>query len=207
MIPPPRAGWWVAVHQRVAPSRMDRSAALVWRESIRTAATRAATAVGGSPLRGSSPRASAGAAGGHNYSGRMQPTASMVVGAVEAGPLYPLTMPDRPNTRPVHSAVVEALHDGNVVAATTTDDAGRYELRVHPGTYLIRARAEGLYSKEPGRTMTVSPAETLSVPLFSTRESGAVATSPPRARCVPDANGHPQYEQSPARWPARSACH
>ena len=34
--------------------------------------------------------------------------------------------------------------------------------------------------------MTVSPAETLSVPLFSTRESGAVATSPPRARCVPD---------------------
>jgi hypothetical protein len=81
--------------------------------------------------------------GGHNYAGRMQPTAGLVMGTVEAGPLYPVTMPDRPNTRPVPGAVVEALHDGDVVAATTTDDAGRYELRVPPGTYLIRARAEG----------------------------------------------------------------
>jgi len=117
----------------------------------------------------------------------MQPTASMVVGTVEAGPLYPLAMPDRPNTRPVQSAVVEALHDGNVVAATTTDDAGRYELRVHPGTYLIRARAEGLHSKEPGKTVTVSAGETLSVRFVLDTgircRSHQPATCPLGARC------------------------
>jgi len=64
--------------------------------------------------------------GAHNYAGRMQPADAVLVGTVEAGPLYPLTKPDRPNTRPVPGAVVEALHDGNVVAATNTDDAGRY---------------------------------------------------------------------------------
>jgi carboxypeptidase family protein len=65
------------------------------------------------------------------------------------------------STRPVASAVVEALDDGNVVAATTTDDAGRYELRVPPGTYLIRATAEGLHSKGPGRTITIFAGETM----------------------------------------------
>lgn len=104
------------------------------------------------------------ASGGHNYAGRMQPTRALVMGSVEAGPLYPLTMPDMPNTRPVPGASVEALQDGNVVAATTTDDAGRYELRLDPGTYLIRARAEGsLHSKEPGKTVTVSSGESVSV--------------------------------------------
>jgi hypothetical protein len=94
----------------------------------------------------------------------MQPPVAVVNGTVEAGPLYPLTRPDRPNTRPVPGAVVEVLHAGTVVAATTTDDAGRYELRVQPGTYLIRARAEGrLHSKEPGRAVTVAPGESLSV--------------------------------------------
>jgi len=93
----------------------------------------------------------------------MQPVA-VIMGTVKAGPLYPLTMPDRPNTRPVPGAVVEALHDGKVVAAITTDDAGRYELRLNPGTYLIRVRAEGsLHSKEPGRTVTVSSGEIVSV--------------------------------------------
>jgi hypothetical protein len=102
--------------------------------------------------------------GRHGYAGGMEPTVAVVMGTVEAGPIYPLAMADRPNTCPVPGAVVEALHDGNVVAATTTDDAGRYELRVHPGTYLIRATAVGrLHSKEPGRTVTVSPGETLSV--------------------------------------------
>jgi hypothetical protein len=117
----------------------------------------------------------------------MQPADAVLMGTVEAGPLYPLTMPDRPNSRPVPGALVEALHDGNVVAATTTDEAGRYELSVHPGTYLIRARAEGLYSKEPGRTVTVCPGETLSV-LF-VLDTGIrcrghqPATCPLRARC------------------------
>src|SRR5262249_55981202 len=93
----------------------------------------------------------------------MQPTAAAVMGTVEAWPIRPVAIAGEPNTRPVSGAVVEALHDGKVLAATTTDDAGRYELRVPPGTYLIRATAEGLYSKEPGKTVTVSPGETLTI--------------------------------------------
>jgi Carboxypeptidase regulatory-like domain len=87
------------------------------------------------------------------------------MGTVEAGPIRPIATADEPNTRSVPGAVVEALDDGIVVAAVTTDDAGRYELSVSPGTYLIRATARGLYSKEPGKTVTVSPGETLTVRL------------------------------------------
>ena len=129
----------------------------------------------------------------------MESAAAVVIGMVEAGPIYPLAKPDRPNTRPVPGAVVEALHEDSVVAATTTDDVGRYELRVHPGTYLIRARAEGLYSKEPGRTVTVSPGETLSVRFvldtgIRCRWGHRPATCPLGARC----RWARRYEQSPA---------
>lgn len=58
---------------------------------------------------------------------------------------------------------MEALHEGDVVAAATTDHVGRYELTVRPGTYLIRATAKGLHSKEPGQMVTVSAGETLAV--------------------------------------------
>jgi hypothetical protein len=93
----------------------------------------------------------------------MQPAGAVVMGTVAAGPLHPTARADRPNTRPVPGALVEALLDGKVVAAATTDDEGRFELRVRPGTYLIRAKAEGLPSKEPGSTVTVSPEETLTI--------------------------------------------
>ena len=119
----------------------------------------------------------------------MQPTAAVVRGTVEAGPTRPITMAGKPNTRPVAGAVVEALHEGNVVAATTTDDAGRYELRVHPSTYLIRATGQGrLHSKEPGRTVTVSPGETVTVRFvldtgIRCRWGHQPATCPLGARC------------------------
>ena len=120
----------------------------------------------------------------------MEPTATVVTGTVEAGPLYPRfpPPPGMPNTRPVAGAVVGALHDESVVAATATDDAGRYELRVHPGTYLIRVRAKRMYSKEPGKTVTVSPGETLSVGFIldtgiRCRWGHLPATCPLGARC------------------------
>src|SRR5262249_43479507 len=93
----------------------------------------------------------------------MQPTAAAIMGTVEAWPIRPVAIAGQPNTRPVRGAVVEALHEGKVRAATTTDDVGRYELRVPPGTYLIRATAEGLHTKDPGKTVTVSPGETLTI--------------------------------------------
>ena len=94
------------------------------------------------------------------------------------------------------SAVVEALHDGSVVAAATTDDAGRHELTIDPGTYLIRATAggmysktaEGRYSKEPDRTLTVSAGQTPIVgftfdTLIRCRWGHEPAKCPLRSRC------------------------
>jgi hypothetical protein len=60
----------------------------------------------------------------------MQPAEAAVIGAVEAGPIRPVAIVGQSSTRPVAGARVEALDDGTVVAATTTDDGGRYELRV-----------------------------------------------------------------------------
>ena len=101
------------------------------------------------------------------------------------------------------SAVVEAPYDGSVVAAAATDDAGRYELTIDPGTYLIRATAggmyaktaEGRYSKQPGRTVTVSAGQTLIVGfLFDTlircRWGHVPAKCPLRSRCRWAAKGN-----------------
>lgn len=121
----------------------------------------------------------------------MQPAESVVVGIVEAGPLRPVIIvgDSRPITRPVAGAVVEALHEGNVVAASTTDDVGSYLLRVQPGTYLVRVTAAGLHSKEPGQTVTVSAGESLTVSFvldtgIRCRWGHRPATCPLGARCI-----------------------
>lgn len=100
---------------------------------------------------------------GTRYACRMQPRAAAITGMVEAWPIRPVAIAGQPNSRPVAEAVVEALHEGRVVAATTTDEAGRYRLTVQPGTYLLRVTATRLLSisKETSRTVTVSPGETL----------------------------------------------
>ena len=120
----------------------------------------------------------------------MQPPASVVTGTVQAGPIRPIVSAgdSRPNTRPVAGATVEALHEATVVAAATTDHIGRYELTIRPGTYLIRATAKGLYSKGPGRTVTVSSGETLTVTFvldtgIRCRWSHQVAACPLGTRC------------------------
>ncbi len=60
-------------------------------------------------------------------------------------------------------AAVEALRGSDVVAVTHTDVAGRYELMLHPGTYLIRAESSGLLSKELGKTVTIFAGQRLTV--------------------------------------------
>lgn len=100
--------------------------------------------------------------------GSQQPAAgspaSSVGGTVEAGPVSPLARPGVPATRPLPGATVEALRGSDVVAATHSDAAGRYKLRLHPGTYLIRAKASGrFFSKKPGETVTISAGQTLTV--------------------------------------------
>src|SRR6516165_11884436 len=68
--------------------------------------------------------------------------ASLVTGTVAAGPVAPLARPGVPATRAVRGATVEALRGDQVMATAYTNESGRYELRLRPGTYLIRARSD-----------------------------------------------------------------
>jgi len=118
----------------------------------------------------------------------MQPAVTVVTGTVEAGPIRPVSIVGQPSTRPLAGAVVEALRQGEVAAAAVTDDAGRYELELHPGSYLIRATATGLRSRQPGRMVTLSGGETLTVGFvldtgIRCREGHQPAACPLGARC------------------------
>ena len=93
----------------------------------------------------------------HGYASRMQPAPSLITGTVERA-RRPNLVVGEPAGPPIPRATVEALHETKVVAIATTDDAGRYELRVQPGTYLIRVAAGGR-----GQTVTVPAGETLTV--------------------------------------------
>jgi hypothetical protein len=84
------------------------------------------------------------------------PVASAVTGHVSAGPVTPVSRPGQPNTRPVDGARVEALHGTDVVALTSTDHAGYYQLRLAPGTYVIAVTYPGLRPSPLEKTVAVS---------------------------------------------------
>jgi hypothetical protein len=89
------------------------------------------------------------------------PPASWVAGTVAAGPVSPVARPGEPATRPVRGATVEALRGSKVVAVAHTDRAGRYNLALPPGTYVILVTARGYLSKHSSKTVAVSAGETL----------------------------------------------
>lgn len=51
------------------------------------------------------------------------------------------------------------------MATTHTDEAGRYELRLQPGAYLIRAQSDKYLSKEKSETITLHIGQKLIVNL------------------------------------------
>ena len=57
--------------------------------------------------------------------------------------------------RPVAGAAVVALRSGDTVAATHTDAAGRFELRLAVGRYVIRATNAGGYASTAQRAVRV----------------------------------------------------
>jgi hypothetical protein len=89
--------------------------------------------------------------------------ASLVVGTVVAGPVSPVARPGEPATRPVSRATVEARRGSDIVVVARTDASGRYELTLEPGSYDILAKADRYFSKEPGKTITISSGETITV--------------------------------------------
>ena len=84
------------------------------------------------------------------------PVASRVAGHVSAGPVTPVSRPGQPDTRHVDGARVEALRGTDVVAVTSTDHAGSYQLRLAPGTYVIAVTYPGLRPSPLAKTVTVS---------------------------------------------------
>jgi Carboxypeptidase regulatory-like domain len=91
------------------------------------------------------------------------PGIGLVTGTVRAGPVTPLARPGVPATRPLPGATIEALRAGEVAATALTDAAGRYQLRLPPGSYQINAKADTYLSKQPGKNVTVSVDKTLTV--------------------------------------------
>lgn len=84
------------------------------------------------------------------------PVASTVAGHVSAGPVAPVSRPGQSDTRPVDAAKVEALRGADVVAVTSTDRAGYYQLQLPPGTYVIAVTASGLRPAPLEKTVVVS---------------------------------------------------
>ena len=93
------------------------------------------------------------------------PPASLVTGTVAAGPVAPLARPGVPATGAVRGATVEALRGNQVMATAYTNQAGRYELKLQPGTYLIRTQSDKYLSKEASKTVTLSRGQKLTVNL------------------------------------------
>ena len=93
------------------------------------------------------------------------PPASLITGTVAAGPIAPLARPGVPATRAVPGMTVEALRAGQVRATASTDEAGRYELRLQPGTYLIRAQSDKYLSRQASKTVTLPAGQKLTVNL------------------------------------------
>lgn len=60
---------------------------------------------------------------------------------------------------------MEALRGNQVIATAYTNEAGQYELRLQPGTYLIRAQSDKYLSREKSKTVTVSRGQKLTVNL------------------------------------------
>jgi hypothetical protein len=93
------------------------------------------------------------------------PPASLVTGTVAAGPVAPLARPGVPATRAVRGAIVKALRGNQVMATVYTNEAGRYEIRLRPGTYLIRTQSDKYLSREASKTVTLSRGQKLTVNL------------------------------------------
>lgn len=93
----------------------------------------------------------------------VSPPASLVTGVVAAGPISPVSRPGVPATSAVPGATVEALTGNRVMATDRTDRAGRYELRLQPGTYLIRAQSDKVLANQQGKTVTLGRGRKLTV--------------------------------------------
>jgi hypothetical protein len=64
---------------------------------------------------------------------------SALRGVAQAGPIFPVERPGVPNTRPLPGAIItiQPAGGGPELARATTDQDGRFQIPLAPGTYLI----------------------------------------------------------------------
>jgi hypothetical protein len=67
------------------------------------------------------------------------PAASGLRGVARVGPISPVERPGQPSSRPLAGAVitVQPSSGGRVLARAVADRAGRFQLRLNPGVYLL----------------------------------------------------------------------
>jgi hypothetical protein len=75
-----------------------------------------------------------------------------IFGSVQAGPTCPVEQENSPcPDRPVTDAEVTATQDGTVAGRTTTDEEGKFRLRLRPGTYDVTASSRSVMACDTQR--------------------------------------------------------
>ncbi|MBI3911813.1 MAG: hypothetical protein HY320_12895 [Armatimonadetes bacterium] len=93
-------------------------------------------------------------------SGSRHPGKSGIRGVAVAGPVFPISRPGEPNTRPLPNAIitVQPAGGGREIARQRADRRGRFRIPLAPGDYLIAP-----LPPEPGRPLPRGKPQTVVV--------------------------------------------
>ena len=88
-------------------------------------------------------------------------------GVVMIGPTPGPCKADEPCSRPAGDVGLQFVRSGEVVASVTTDEQGRYDVQLEPGTYLVRAPDYPLPATIQPATVTVEDDARLNIEIDS----------------------------------------
>ena len=104
--------------------------------------------------------------GGDQSSDRSSDRAELS-GLVMIGPTGGPCKANEPCSRPADDVELEFVRSGQVIASVTTDEQGRYEVQLEPGTYLVRAVDYPLPATIQPTTVTVEDDARLNIEIDS----------------------------------------
>jgi hypothetical protein len=96
--------------------------------------------------------------------------ASGIAGDVILQPVSPVARPGSTNSRPYQALIGVVDKAGRTIAEVRSDAAGRFEIVLEPGTYLVRPESTAIYPHAPAQTVTV--AEGRFTPIHVVYDSG-----------------------------------
>ncbi len=88
-------------------------------------------------------------------------------GVVMVGPTPGPCVANEPCSRPAGDVELEFVRSGQVIARATTDEEGRYEVRLEPSTYLVRTLEYPLPATIQPATVTVEDDARLNIEIDS----------------------------------------